>query len=106
MLYIAVRALTCKSRGLEGGDHSRYEGLNGIRESVVSQRDARIAATNGILVKANAVSNGVSSIVLPVKRIDGGLDDVVAQRAESRQDLAIGSEVRWPHISGKDADDR
>jgi len=80
--------------------------LNGIRESVVSQRDARIAATNGILVKANAVSNGASSVVLPVKRINGGLDDVVAQRAESRQDLAIGREVRWPHISGKDANDR
>jgi hypothetical protein len=90
MLYIAVRALTCKSRGLEGRDHSRYEGLNGIRESVVSQRDARIAATNGILVKANAVSNGVRSIVLPVKRINGGLDDVVPQGAESGQDLAIG----------------
>jgi hypothetical protein len=100
-----VRALTSKARGLEGGDHSRYEGLNGIGESVMSQRDARIAATNGILVKTDAVSNGASSIVLPVKRINGGLDDVVAQRAESRQDLAIGREVRWPHVSGKDAND-
>lgn len=72
--------------------------------NIMRKRD-RAAAVKTVGVDADAVTDGVGGVVLPVLGVDVRVDDLVAEAPERLQGLVVIGEVRGPHIRREPADD-
>ena len=71
---------------------------------IMAQRN-RTPCIQAIPEQLHAGLNAIRRVVLPIQRVDAGVDDLVAQLAHRTQDEVVGGEVGGAHVRRGLADD-